>query len=311
MTVKKIILSVLGSLVFAVTIAQPYTNDTPALRKILHADASMDAALQHADLDGLAQWFAPDAVWLPEYHNALYTKRAILGYFRGWLDSTKILDWNLMPYEVQRIGHYLLETGNGRIEFLRTAATAAVTPVKSYTYLTKYLRYWRVTENGSIELLSTIMGSSRDLPRSDLPMSAFIVPDTNAMPHAAPSPIGRLVDILCDRIAGLVVSGDGASFAQYYTSDAIYMPYYSPMLIGKNALDAWYRQHESPKSDCMVRIRMTRIIEVGDYILADGYYQVKWGNGPSATLVSGKNMNIFERGKDGRLLIYRQMTAHD
>jgi hypothetical protein len=59
-----------------------------------------------------------------------------------------------------------------------------------------------------------------------------------------------------------------------------------------------------------VRIQASRIIEVGSYVLEDGYYSVHWGEGATAGLISGKILNVWKREGDS-LLLYRQMTVHD
>ncbi len=90
------------------------------------------------------------------------------------------------------------------------------------------------------------------------------------------------------------------------------MPYYMPMRIGKAAIDAYYREHEDPNTGInAVHIGATRIIDVGNYVLVDGYYKVDWRGGNAHGSVTGKNISVWKRGHSGNLLLFRQMAVHD
>jgi ketosteroid isomerase-like protein len=179
-------------------------------------------------------------------------------------------------------------------------------------YEGKYIDIWRIQSDGSLQLLSEITGSTKNIGRSDLPLSAFQILDAAKLPKPAVNATSLAIQSLNDQVASLVVHGKGKEFAKYYTDDAIYMPYYSPPLVGKAALDAWYQQHENPNTTISaVRIGATRLIDVGRYVLEDAYYKVDWPGGDPRNSVTGKNITVWKRDYGGHLLVFRQMTVHD
>jgi hypothetical protein len=54
-----------------------------------------------------------------------------------------------------------------------------------------------------------------------------------------------------------------------------------------------------------------KIVDLRDVMLINNYYYVHWGNGESGGHISGKNISVWKRSPDGRLMIYRQMAVHD
>jgi ketosteroid isomerase-like protein len=129
-------------------------------------------------------------------------------------------------------------------------------------------------------------------------------PPVNATTHA--------IKLLDDQIAELVIQRRGKDFAKYYTDDAIYMPYYMPMKIGKAAIDAYYQEHEDPNTGIDdVYIRASRIIDIAHFVIVDGYYKVDWRGASAHGTVTGKNISVWRRDHSGHLLLFRQMAVHD
>src|SRR6202012_4233465 len=125
----------------------------------------------------------------------------------------------------------------------------------------KYLAVWKIVPGGGLKLLSEISGAAKYMDRADLPLSALQLPDSSKLPKPGRSAAGLAVQSLNNDIAELVVKRNGSEFSKYYTDDAIYMPYYMPMLIGNPAIDAYYREHEDPTAIIRaVHIGETRIV---------------------------------------------------
>jgi ketosteroid isomerase-like protein len=265
----------------------------------------MATAYVHHDITALLHIYAIDAVSMPEYHPALFGKKAIAAYLGQWMDSARVDSYSRQTYDITKAGNYLVETGTFSNKFsLRKRAV---------DYEGKYITIWRIKPDGVLQLLSEITGSTKNIDRSDLPLSVFQILDTTILPKPPVNATSLAIQSLNDQVASLVVHGKGKEFAKYYTDDAIYMPYYSPLLVGKAALDAWYRQHDdNPNTKISAtHISATRLIDVGGYVLENAYYKVDWPGGDSRTSVTGKNITVWKRDSNGHLLVFRQMTVHD
>jgi len=273
-------------------------------RRLQQINTQICNAWRRGDEAALLSVYADSAVSMPEFHLPLYGKTVIGGYIHEWLDSTKVLTCTRTTHDVYRAGPYLVETGEFNRGFVHRG--------RQVDYQTKYLALWRDQSRGGLKLISEITGSVRSLNRSDLPLSELRSPDTTQFPKPELNATLRTIRQLNSQIAELVVQAKGSSFAPYYTDDAIYMPYYMPMLIGKAAIDAYYRQHEDPRTGIdVVWIRPSRIIEAKDIIVVDGYYHVDWRSGEARGTVTGKNISVWKRQPGGGLLLFRQMAVHD
>lgn len=264
----------------------------------------MANAYMYHDTAALLRIYAINAVSMPEFHPALFGKKAIAAYLGQWMDSARVDSYSRQTYDITKAGNYLVETGTFSNKFTLRK--------KAIDYEGKYIDIWRIKSGGGLQLLSEITGSTKYIDRSDLPLLAFQILDTAKLPKPAVNATSLAIQSLNDQVALLVVHGEGKEFAKYYTDDAIYMPYYSPLLVGKAALDAWYRQHESPNNNIStVHIGATRLIDAGTYVLEDAYYKVDHPGGDPRTSVTGKNITVWKRDHSGHLLVFRQMTVND
>jgi ketosteroid isomerase-like protein len=241
---------------------------------------------------------------MPEYHLTLFGEKEIAGYIRGWMDSIRVESYTRHTHDVTKAGDYLVETGTFSHKFFFRK--------KNVDYEGKYLGVWQIKSDGHLQLISEITGATNNFERSDLPLSTLRIPDTMILPKPPVNATTIAIKLLDDQVAALVMQRRGKDFAQYYTDDAIYMPYYMPMLIGKAAIDAYYKEHEDPNTGIDdVHIGATRIIDAGDYVLQDAYYKVDWRAGTNHGTVTGKNISVWKRDHTGQLLLFRQMAVHD
>ena len=263
-----------------------------------------EAYLNH-DMAGLLRLYAGNSVSMPEYHVTLFGKEAIAEYQQRWMDSVQVTSYSRSTKDTTHTGHYLIETGVFSIGFvLRT---------KPVSYEGKYLTVWQVKPGGALKLLWEIAGSSKYLDRADLPLSSSQDLETARIPKPKANRTSATIQALNEKIAALVVERKGSEFGRYYSDDAMYGPYDMPMLSGKRAIDAYYREHEDPNSLLRaVRISASSVIPDGEYVLVNALYQVDWGGETGAHgTVTGKNITVWKRQTNGQLLMFRQMAVHD
>lgn len=254
----------------------------------------------------LMEQYAPDAVCMPEYHNALYGKKDIQRYYETRFKASTITEYTRTLHDSHQAGKYVIESGT----FSYTYTLTGKAPL---AYTGKYLIVWKENKKHELKIVSEIWGSDSYLERTSL-----IFPENNARAYKTVPAVNIRTDVekqITDRnmlISDCVKARDGATLATTYEEDAIYMPYYSPMLIGKEKITQYYLEHEDPavKIDS-VAIRFSRVQQAGDYAIVDGYYGVKWQSGDNAGIVTGKSINIWRRNKEGVFMLYRQMTNHD
>lgn len=274
--------------------------------QIVTLNKQFAAALRAADLQKITSLYAADAVAMPEYHTRVSGDH-IREYFRQWLAGTSGNEFTKTPFRIISSGNYVLETGNFIFRFNRKNNTP-------FSYNGKYVQVWRKDDAGKLKLVSQIWGSSTWFDKKELPEITGIK-EASVITKKSPAASGNAYGAIHDKnqqIAKLVQERAGHLFAPYYTTDAIYMPYYSPMIIGRDSINSYYIKHEDPNVGIdSVAIHIARLLEAGKFHIADGVYSVDWRSGQSSGRVNGKSINVWRKEPDGQVLLHWQMTTHD
>lgn len=263
-------------------------------------------ALEKGDVPAMVQYYAADAVSMPEYHHTLYSPAAIEDYYKHWLEATRDNRYQRSIYSVKIAGDFLLEAGTFTHDFTQTGNSP-------FRYAGKYIHVWRIGKRDKLTLVSEIWGSATWFDRASMPLSSGTGPVVQVSPvMPEDSVLAGNIKKYNMQIAGLVKERNGAAFSAYYTDDAIYMPYYTPMVIGKDSIHSYYVKHEDPAVGIdSVQINMSRMLVAGDFVLVNGFYHVNWRAGGNSGLVTGKSINVWRREKNGKLRLHWQMTNHD
>lgn len=289
----------------AATSTAQTTTGTAVFRKkleVINHQLALD--LQHKNTNSLLRYYADSAVCMPEYHTALYNKPAIESYYATWLKNSSIQDYQRTIYEVHQVSSYLIETGTFTSHFTNTGKA----PV---AYNGKYIVIWKIGKNNALTRLSEIWGSNQYIDRAQLDFSQqedIIQTPNPRIKTALSDELDKRNAIICQSVA----ARDGVRLATMYTNDAMYMPYYSPMLAGIDKIKAYYIEHENPGvSIDSISINASKIITADSLLLVNAYYIVKWRAGNDQGTVTGKSVNVWKRTSSGELMLYRQMTNHD
>ena len=263
-------------------------------------------ALEKGDVPAMMQYYADDAVSMPEHHATLFDPKAIAGYYQSWLAATSDNRYKRSIFSIRIVEGFLLESGTFTHDFVQPGH-------QPFRYSGKYIHVWRIGKKQLLKLVGEIWGASSGFDRASLPL---LSETASCVAVAAIKPGHSLLADSINRcntqIAGLVKERNGAAFSEFYTVDAIYMPYYMPMVIGRDSIHRYYVDHEDPAVIIdTVQINMSRMLLAGDHVLVNGFYRVNWRAGDNSGLVTGKSINIWKREQNGKLRMYWQMTNHD
>lgn len=275
--------------------------------KIETINSQIAKAYIDKNFETIISYYNIDATCMPEYHKTLYNKNDISKYFQQWFVATKSNNYNRTIYDVEKIKDYLIEIGTFENDFIKADND-------SFVYKGKYLRFWKIKKNKTLTILSDIWGADEDLDRSKFPSienkESDIIPK-----YFVNAKVNKEVEKRNKTISDLIVKRDGGQHSTFYSTDAIYMPYYKPMLIGFEKIKSYYIEHEKAGDINIdsLQINASKIIDIADFVLVEGYYGVKWRTIDSANngVVTGKNITIWKRNDKGILMIYRQMVNHD
>jgi ketosteroid isomerase-like protein len=276
-------------------------------RQIETINNQISKAYKDQDEKIIVSFFGVDATCMPEYHKALYRKEDISKYFQRWFASTKSNTYSRNIVEVQNTQDYIIETGTFTNEFVNTNNI-------SFVYKGKYIRFWKIEKNNKLTIISDIWGADDYLDRTKFPVIENI--GTDVLPaYLAKTKIENEIGKRNQYITALVVARNGEAHSWIFAKDAVYMPYYKPMLIGFDNVKAYFIEHEKAGDVNIdsLQIKTSKVIEIGNVVFEQGYYGVKWRaiDNTSQGVVTGKSINIWKRDRKGTLMLYRQMVNHD
>ncbi|WP_158559241.1 DUF4440 domain-containing protein [Deminuibacter soli] len=262
----------------------------------------MSQYLLQKNINGLKTLFAAGAIVMPEYHPAIYSNESIFNYYQSWFDSTTTRLYQKHTLDVQRSGNYYIETGAFTWQFSKQNNTT--------TYTGKYLTVWERTDT-LFQIAGTAWGADRPIAPNTFLFSRKDLADPVPVP-----PASQLTTALAQRNEGittLVKNRQGQQHAlQYFTNDAMYLTYDSPVFSGIKDICNYFSEHEKP-GDVMVdslKISASKIIDAGTLKIEFGYYtiDVRWQGGGGR--FTGKSINIWRKEEDGSYKLFRQMVNH-
>lgn len=275
--------------------------------KIQSINNEIEKNLIDEKVNGVLNYYTTESVVMPEFHKTLYGKENIHLYFQYWLDMVNVNSFKRTIYEIHTINNgFLLETGTFKNNFTQANND-------SFLYEGKYIRIWNIGDKDSLTIISEIWGSNSYLDRAKFPSIENNKSD-NIPGYRVSRKIKEEVRSQNQIITDLVKNRDGEKHSTFFTTDAIYMPYYMPMLVGIKKVRSYFIEHEKP-GDVQIdslQINTSKIIDMGNFALEHGYYRIR-GKGENNTswVVTGKSINLWKRDKKGKLMLYRQMVNHD
>lgn len=297
--------TLLAFLLFAVN-AHSAEPRTPLQERLEISNHAFSEAFAAEDLAAVKSYYADDAVLMPEHSTARYGKDAVEDYYRQWFSGAKIGSLRKTPYETLDYGDYAIETG----AFVQTYTKNGTQP---YEYSGKYMVLWAIGGDKP-RILSELWGANAPFDDAALPAIEDGAPSTDRIfrndTKTAEEIRGR------NAIIGkLVTERKGSEHANLFLPDAIYMTYYTPMLVGIDDIRLYFIEHERPGEVTIDSLALSTgniyPMDGGNLQLEQGFYVVDWRTGSDSGTVRGKSLNLWKRNQDGTLMLYRQAVNHD
>ena len=250
--------------------------------------------------------YVDGAMLMPEHSAARYGQDSIEDYYRQWFGAAAIDRFRKTIHETLDFGNYAIETGT----FVQTFTKDGAQP---YDYSGKYMVVWAI-DGKQPRIVSELWGANAPFDDAMLPDIEDGAPVTDRrFPNDAKvaEEIGRrnaLIDML-------VTERKGSEHADLFLPDALYMTYYTPMLVGIENIRPYFVEHEKPGVVIIESLDLSTgniyPMEDGNLQLEQGFYKAAWRAGNDSGTVTGKSLNLWKRDKGGTLMLYRQAVNHD
>lgn len=299
-------------LILLLTLCLPATSALSAgsvtsLRERLETrNRAFSEAFVGEDLTAVIGYYADGAMLMPEHSTARYGKDSIQGYYRQWFDGVAVGGLRKTVHEVLDYGNYAVETGN----FVQTYSKSGAQP---YDYAGKYMVVWAV-DGEQARIVSELWGANAPFDDAVLPL----IEDAPPVTTRTFSNDAKVAEEIGGRnavIGRLVTERKGEEHAGLFLPDAIYLTYYTPMLVGIENIRPYFIEHERPGGVTIESLDLSAAniipIDDGKLQLEQGFYRVAWRAGGDSGTVTGKSLNLWKRDQDGTLMLYRQAVNHD
>ena len=281
---------------------------TPCLATAQSADAKIRAAssqlaeaLYAEATSEVVFFFDKDSRLLPEYHPTLKGSTLIESYYHDLFKKTETIAFKRAPFQIEKLGPLFLEMGLFEHDY-------NTEEIQKVTYHGKYMTYWSM-QSGVPKVVAHIWGSSSWFDAHTVDLTYI---HTSFNPSITPlTDWEKEIEASRQFAYKAVFEGDAETQLIGYDEEAIYMTYYDPPFIGKQAISDYFMSHYNPEiPKDSLNTRIVDIMELGNYALKFGEYFVAWTYENQPFLIHGKGITLFKRTSEGKIKIFRQMINH-
>jgi ketosteroid isomerase-like protein len=294
--------------IFSVKAQSPKVKNT-LKTKIEIANRQLAKAMIAEDVEGLAAFYAPNTVFMPEYQQTITGVDGIKAYFKELFNRRKTTVFNKKIMEVIDIEGTVAEIGTFNVEYQATNDT------KTTTLNGKYINIWTVQKDGSLTLHGESYGYFHAV---DSPLSHVVNNSKQPSDSYDNAELKKNDPIYFELLAlnalneKCIRTRDGNLRADFYTQDAIFMPFADSMKVGATAIQehliAYNRGNVTIDT---INVFSTYIKNAGQYVVEYPRFYVKWNVPNISGVGSGKGIRIWRRMPDCSLKMYREIGVHD
>jgi len=275
-------------------------------QRLDRANTGIADAWRGGDAAALKTHYSADAVLMPEHSGTRRGAQEIGNYYAALFDALRIEDYRRTSHDAVVYGDHAVQTGNYELAFVANGGPRS-------EFKGKFMALWDLRAPKP-ELVAELWGT-------DAPFERVQWPEIAAPSPSPPLPASRdsaLLTEVTDRnalIDRLVTERRGAEHADLFLPDAIYLTYYTPMLVGIEPIRGYFVEHEKPGEVAIDSLELSsgrlHRLQGDDVVLEEGFYRVAWRAGGDQGVVRGKSLNLWKRDADGTLKLLRQAVNHD
>jgi ketosteroid isomerase-like protein len=253
----------------------------------------------------LEVYYADSIRLMPPFQKTIIGKKGCTAFLQAFLDRFIVSHFSKTEVEIVDMGNQLMEIGTIVMQVtLKNNGS-------KHELRGKYMDLWLKKGEGEMLLLSEIWnydayyGDIHDQLRFDVTPSlhqAMLgnVPITNSIRFELAA-YNRLLD-------ATVTQHDAATWALYYTDDAMLLSSYEPIIRGKEAIKAYLEKHAKELPHFVeLDIRSDRVDDLGPFIVEYASHIASLKNSVSL----GKNIRVWQRQPDHSLKMIRSIGNYD
>lgn len=255
--------------------------------------------------DSLAELFAKEFIFMPEYKSAIAEIKTLKAFYRDWFNTVEIINFKKNIYKVEVYGDYILEIGNFSLIYSTQAN-------QKNDYTGKYMAMWKHDANKRLRILSEAFGSDKYIEAKNVPYARVEVKNSFVLnTNMVSDKVSKEIEEIDKTLTKAVTEGNGKARADGFMKDGIYMPHFGEILEGMDTLLPYMLKTYNPDAKLYVRNTYQEIFDLGEFVFLSGHFKGGWGDTISGGKFEGNMSNLFKRNEDGDLKMYRQLANND
>ena len=307
-----------NSLVFIIIISSLYINcaqtknktggnesETNIKTELESINSKIENLYATESVDSLIDFYNNEFTYLPEYKPTIYALSDLKKFYIDWFNAVDMGAYHKKIYQVEMIDGYVLEIGNFSLHYS--------TKLKlGNEYSAKYMIMWKRNAVGKLKIISEAFGADKYINPEEMPYASVEVKDRMPLEkNILDKKIQTEIEEFDKGVVKAVIDGDGQARADEFTQDGIYLPHFDTMKIGMDVIKPYMLNTYHPGSFVYVINTYREIFNSGNFVFLSGDFKVGWDNASRGKgFFEGNMSNLMKRGKDGKLLMYRQL-AHN
>jgi ketosteroid isomerase-like protein len=253
--------------------------------------------------------FDKDALSMPEYQPSMRGIGLIEQYYQEIFNRRITISYERKITEIIADKDRITEIGIFTTIFQdKTSGNAP------FDLAGKYINVWAVQKDGTLKLKAESYGYFKNItnPANYVVELPKRVEASKRMPSTEKRQSLlfelRAYNTLMEKA---IKTRDGNIRADFFTNDAVFMPFADTLKVGMNILRPYLIQYNSyPVTIDSVEVYTADAEDIGGFIIEYPVFGVKWHNGENKGTSSGKGIRIWRR-EDCYLKIFREIGVHD
>lgn len=280
--------------------AQACASQLPVER----AEAGLAEALRGGTLVDAAIPYADDAVIHRDYQPA-FCGAAMPAYLAELARRRTVLSFDTHVTETFNLA-------NDRLTFGTFTMEGMMADGQPFREEGRFARLWSPGMDGQMHVIAEAIGHPG---HQDDPQTQYVadLPGDCGLP-AVPKALREELADINSRMAASVQAHEAAPQIASYADDAIYMPFETPDVKGKDDLTRHFETYVDAGRGATfdsVRVWNDGFRAYDGYVVEIPRFEVQWHAGQDSGIVTGGGLRLWRRAPDGTLLMLRQIGTHD
>jgi ketosteroid isomerase-like protein len=265
-------------------------------------------AFINKNVETIINQFDKDAICMPELQPTMKGRDAIKECYAEILNRRQITLFNKTIVETIQLKNNIAEIGRFNISYNNVDG-------QTTTLNGKYFNIWTLQNNGDLKLKAESFGYFHNIDNPTLHLVTISKEHSSyTFPQPSPSTNGLSFQLkaLNTLMEKSVQTRDGNLRADFFTDDAIFMPFADSSKVGIKSIRTHLIAYNSyPVKIDTISIYNEYFEDCGNFVIEYPRFYVKWHTSDNSGIGTGKGIRIWKREKNCSLKLYREIGIHD